>query len=274
MPRPGDLVRFRVEAPPGTHAVRLRLDRLPVALVREGPGTTWVGMAAIGRREGPGPRELLVLARSRGPGSGADPGRRSRNRLLRESVPVEERPYPVDRLTVPAHMATPPEPFRYRLFKESATRLFGEGRELGAPELSWSSPVPGKRTSPFGADRYFNGLHRGVHLGVDLRAWTGTPILAPARGRVVSVRKEYLGGNTVRIDHGDGWISHYMHLSETHVSVGTELSRGEPLGAAGATGRVTGPHLHWAVTWRGRYMDPSQLLGADGPEMRAARREP
>jgi murein DD-endopeptidase MepM/ murein hydrolase activator NlpD len=235
--------------------MQLRFDRLPVALRRQGPGNFWVGLAAVGRREQDGPREVLVLGRHR----------LGHSEMVRRSLPVEIRPYPVDRLRVPAQMATPPVSVRPRVYRESAARLFGAGLASGGPSRGWSSPVSGARTSSFGATRYFNGIFRGPHLGVDLRAWTGTPILAPVRGRVAFVGKEYLGGLTVRVDHGDGWISHYMHLSKSLVKPGQRIHRGEKLAEAGATGRVTGPHLHWAVTWRGRYMDPSQLLKLNQP---------
>lgn len=114
----------------------------------------------------------------------------------------------------------------------------------------------------FGARRIFNGEPRSPHTGADYAATAGTPVGATAAGRVVLAGDLFFSGNSIFLDHGDGLISMYFHLSEIVVEEGQEVARGQRIGAVGATGRATGPHLHFGVRWRGARIDPAQLLAA------------
>jgi len=122
----------------------------------------------------------------------------------------------------------------------------------------------------FGARRVFNGEARSPHAGADFRAATGVPVLAAADGRVALAGEHFFGGNSVYLFHGGGLVTVYMHLSRIEVREGAEVARGQVIGAVGATGRVTGPHLHFAVRWHGARVDPALLLGplAAIPEVR------
>ena len=135
---------------------------------------------------------------------------------------------------------------------------------VSAPRPLWSgdfrAPVQATPTASFGARRTFNGKLASVHKGMDFRAHMGTPIHASNSGVVVLAQQLYLEGNCVVIDHGLGLYTIAMHLSKFDVHAGQRVSKGQLLGLSGATGRVTGPHLHWAVRWDNAYLDPAKLL--------------
>ena len=129
--------------------------------------------------------------------------------------------------------------------------------------LHWKNPVPDYKrvSSHFGSRRILNNVKKQGHSGTDLAAAIGTPIYAPAPGRVVYVNPDvFLTGQTIMIDHGFGVFSSYSHMSATHVQLNQSIQTGDLIGEVGQTGRATGPHLHWTVTWFGIRVNPEDLI--------------
>jgi murein DD-endopeptidase MepM/ murein hydrolase activator NlpD len=131
--------------------------------------------------------------------------------------------------------------------------------------LLFDKPVDGPLSSPFGLRRFFNGEERNAHSGLDFAVPAGTPIKAPAAGKVTLVGNLFFNGNTVFVDHGQGLISMFCHMSKIDVKVGDEVPRGGVVGRVGATGRATGPHMHWNVSLNGVRVDPAIFIGAFKP---------
>lgn len=127
-------------------------------------------------------------------------------------------------------------------------------------------PLRGPQSSAFGLRRFFNDQERNPHSGVDIAAPTGTPITAPATGKVVLTGDFYFNGKSVFIDHGQGLISMLCHMSEISVSEGDIIQAGDQIGLVGATGRVTGPHLHWTVSLNNARVKPNLLLKSTEPQ--------
>jgi murein DD-endopeptidase MepM/ murein hydrolase activator NlpD len=152
---------------------------------------------------------------------------------------------------------------------DDARRIVADADRLNAifaavAERRWQgpfrAPVKGEATSNFGTRSFFNGRPRAPHAGIDYRGAVGTPIVAPNAGRVVLAGDLFFTGNTVVVDHGLGLYSLLAHMSRIDVKVGDDVATGAPVGLVGATGRVTGPHLHWSVRLGTARVDPASLL--------------
>jgi hypothetical protein len=193
---------------------------------------------------------------------------------LRVRVPVAPGGYPSERLTVAPRFSDRPDTALQRRLAEEAKRAAAVARGAHDTPRLWSGafqrPRPGRITSGFGRARVFNGNVQSRHMGVDFAGAVGAPVHAPNRGVVRIVDEFYLGGNVVYIDHGAGLTTAYLHLSEASVAVGDTVERGTLIGRVGATGRVTGPHLHFIARY-GRYsLDPLTLLRITRAPVRAA----
>ena len=179
------------------------------------------------------------------------------------TVRVGKYPYAEQRLEVEDRMVHLSAEDQARVARENAAvaalwPLEGEARFTLPLAPPLGKAFDGSR---FGARRVFNGEPRSPHAGADLRAATGDPVQAAADGRVAIAAAHFFGGNSVYLVHGGGLVTVYMHLSRIDVAEGDEVRRGQIIGAAGATGRVTGPHLHFATRWHGARVDPVLLVG-------------
>ena len=132
----------------------------------------------------------------------------------------------------------------------------------GDVDIDFVTPVHGTSTGSFGRRRVFNGQPRRPHSGMDIAAPTGTPVLAPSAGTVIELGDFFFSGKLVYVDHGQGLISLFAHLSEIDVELGERVQKGQAVGKVGATGRVTGPHLHWSLGLNGTWIDPALFIGA------------
>jgi len=182
----------------------------------------------------------------------------------RVSIEVTPRDWPVERLRgVPPKTVNPPPEIAARIEREqagvSAARQRDDDREDFAQRFVW--PVKGRISGRFGNQRIYNDTPKSPHSGMDIAAAKGTPVKAPAAGVVTFAAPDlYLTGGTLLLDHGFGVSSNFLHLSRIDVKVGDRVEQGQIIGAVGATGRATGPHLHWGMNWFDVRIDPLLVL--------------
>ncbi|HEX7375335.1 MAG TPA: peptidoglycan DD-metalloendopeptidase family protein, partial [Steroidobacteraceae bacterium] len=213
-------------------------------------GATWTAVIGISLATAPGPQSARLVG-----SDGKEP----------RSLPfvVGPKQYAEQRLTVKDQRKVDPNPDDLvRIERESARtdRALGAFTTDFTPPWRMPPPVPGERSSSFGLRRYFNGQSRNPHSGMDIAAATGTPIHSPAAGRVADAGDFFFNGNTVFVDHGHGVVTMYCHLSRIDVKPGEVVAAGTVLGLVGATGRVTGPHLHWGIGINRAMVDPALFL--------------
>ena len=175
---------------------------------------------------------------------------------------VESKTYAEQRLTIKNDRKVNP-------YAEDMERITRERKEMNRvfahfenrdSDTDFTLPVDGIISSPFGLKRFLNEQPRNPHSGLDIAANEGVPIMATASGKVAAVGNYFFNGNTVLVDHGQGLITMYCHMSRTDVAVGDALNAGDVLGAVGQTGRVTGAHLHWSVSLNNARVDPNLFL--------------
>lgn len=190
-------------------------------------------------------------------------------RHSRIAVTVLPRDWPIERVEgVPPKTVNPPPEIAARIAREQAEVAAARERDDAREDFAggFALPVEGRISGRFGNQRVYNGEPRAPHSGMDLAVPEGTPVRAPAPGLVTFARPDlYLTGGTVLIDHGFGLSSNFLHLSRLDVKPGDRVSRGQVIGAAGMTGRATGPHLHWGFNWFEVRLDPLLLPKAPMP---------
>ena len=213
---------------------------------------TWYGLAGASLKTRAGSYLFLLHAESTS----------GRALSFERKIRVVHAKYPSIAINVPKQY-TEPDPAQVEKIKQDQALKESLFPKSG-PEREWSGrflpPVDAPISDRFGTERKLNGVTQSSHQGLDYRVPAGTPIAALNRGTVLLARPLFFEGNCVVVDHGQGLLSFYLHLSEITVKEGDQVTRGEQIGLSGATGRATGAHLHVAVRWQGIYLNPSTLF--------------
>ena len=255
-PSRGSLIRLRVTptTPDPVIAMEGEAGGEPLHFSRP-DAITWVSLAGV-PVEGDDSLPLTFVLEYDG-----------RRDTVHTAIAVSRAEYPVERLTVAPTMAEPDSASQARIAGEVARARQVSRAAHQSPRL-WSAPFTLPRssriTSGFGTGRQYNGKLLSRHLGTDFAGRVGAPVYAANAGRVALIADFYLAGRVLYLDHGEGLISAYFHLSKVLVRGGQMVTRGQLVGRVGQSGRVTGPHLHWVMRYGGVTVDPMSVIGLLG----------
>jgi murein DD-endopeptidase MepM/ murein hydrolase activator NlpD len=252
---PGDVARVEVpgtskQKPPILTIATLTSLNGHIDFYFDEPAHVWRALVGIDLATSPAVHDMQIRL--------ADP-----ERIVTQSLRIQPKQFPVRRLKVePGYVEPSPEALA-QIARDNAALSGAYARQTsklwtGAFRL----PVDGVPTSNFGSRSYYNGQPRAPHAGIDFRSGPGTPVRAANHGTIVLAQEMYFTGNTVVVDHGARLLSVFAHLSEMHVKAGDIVTPEAIVGLVGATGRVTGPHLHWSVRLNGARVDPLSLVAA------------
>jgi murein DD-endopeptidase MepM/ murein hydrolase activator NlpD len=253
----GSPVIFRVASPAGLSSLSGSWLGHEVFFSLEAKSKTWYGIAAVSLETPAGSYPLLLNGTTAG----------GTEISFERKISIRAAKYPTITVTVSKKFTEPsPEELqRINQERELKHELFSRVE----PEREWSgrflAPVEARVSDVFGTRRTFNGKVQSMHQGLDYAVPQGTAVSALNRGTVLLARPLFFEGNCVVLDHGQGLLTLYMHLSELMVKEGDQVARGQEIGLSGGTGRATGPHLHVAVRWQGVYLNPATLLALDLP---------
>ena len=244
---PGGVVA--VPLGPGPQAPQASLNGVPL-LVMGSAATGWQAVVGLSLSTKPGLQTLLVQA-----------GNAPRRSI---TITVKNKRYAEQRLTVPPRHVdlSPADLARHEREREQQRPVMATFSATVPASLRMQQPVQGPRSSSFGLRRVFNGQARNPHSGMDIAAPVGAPVVAPLPGTVIDVGDYFFNGKTVWLDHGCGLLSLFCHLSGFDVAVGDVVATGQRVAAVGATGRVTGPHLHWGVLLNRAMVDPALFMAS------------
>jgi murein DD-endopeptidase MepM/ murein hydrolase activator NlpD len=251
----GGPVLFEVKAPSGIDTLTGNWLGHQVPFTFNASSRNWSALVGVTFETAPGAYTLELTAERT---SGGDPLKFSRK------FEVERAKYPQIKveLTVEKKFTEPSPEQLAQISEDQKVKQEYLGRVT--PDREWSgnfmAPAHADISDVFGSQRIFNGKAQRPHFGLDFRVPTGTPVAAMNEGTVLLARFLYYEGNCVVLDHGQGLLTLYLHLSELKVKEGELVQRGQEIGLSGGTGRATGPHLHVAVRWQGDYLDPARLM--------------
>jgi murein DD-endopeptidase MepM/ murein hydrolase activator NlpD len=243
---PGGVATLTLGAAPERPTARYH--GVPVLVV--GSPARWTAVVGIALGAAPGPDALVVQAAGEAP--------------REEAFVIAPFRYAEQKLKVaPGQVDLSAKDLaRYERERAHLAEVVATFSETLPSTLLLRQPAPGTRSSSFGLRRVFNGQSRNPHSGMDIAAAQGTPVMAPAAGRVIDTGDYFFNGQTVWLDHGGGLLTMVCHLSAIKVRLGDEVAAGAVIGAVGATGRATGPHLHWSVSLNRAMVDPALFIAA------------
>lgn len=250
----GAPILFKVKSPPGLESLTGAWLGHQLTFSYNQAKKTWSALGGAGFETKPGKYTLELSGETKtGP-----------PRKFARTFTVGRAVYPKIKVELAVEKKfTEPDPAQQKQIAESV-QVKQEYLGRVTPQREWdgnfSPPVDAATSDVYGSQRIFNGVAQRPHFGLDYRVHTGTPVAAMNNGTVLLARFLYFEGNCVVIDHGQGLLTLYFHLSEIKVKEGDPVQRGAIIGLSGGTGRATGPHLHVAVRWEGTYLDPARLL--------------
>lgn len=236
-----------IELGSAAQAPKATYDGKPVLVVKE--QDTWRAIVGIPLTVKPGSQQITADGRTL-------------------NFTVGSKKYPEQRITLKNQRQVNPNPADLKRIENElavqikAYRTFSPNTPSN---LLLDKPVNGPLSSKFGVRRFFNGEERNPHAGLDFAVPAGTPIKTPAAGKVILIGNYFFNGNTVFVDHGQGFISMFCHMSKIDTQVGQQLARGAVVGKVGSTGRATGPHMHWNISLNDARVDPAIFIGAFAP---------
>lgn len=248
----GSPVFFKVELDQAASALHGTWMKHDIVFTRARKTNSWYALAGVDVEQAPGAYALELTA------TASD----GHSLSTRQEVTVLPAHYKTTTLHVEEKYVQPDAATLQRIAADKAVKDAAYAHLVSEPlwNGSFRSPVPFAATDSFGTRRMFNGELASVHRGTDFHAPSGTPVLAANDGLVVIAEPMFYEGNLVVIDHGQQFTTLYMHFSKIEVKVGERVRKGQRLGLSGATGRVTGPHLHLSARWQGQWVDPVLLL--------------
>jgi murein DD-endopeptidase MepM/ murein hydrolase activator NlpD len=257
----GSPVLFRVTTPTPVRALSGNWLGHEIAFSFDARGKVWFALAGVSLETKPGAYPIELHAETSAEQSAGQAI------SFEKKIRVERQRYPRVLLKVPARYTAPSPEDQRQIEQDKATKAeaFKTVSAVREWKGSFAAPVQAAISDVFGVERVFNGTVESTHQGLDFRVPSGTKVAAVNSGRVILARPLFFEGNCVVIDHGQGLLTLYLHLSKFSVKEGDEVSKGQPIGLSGGTGRATGPHLHLAVRWQGVYLNPQVLLKLNLP---------
>lgn len=247
----GSPILFRVKPPKPVQTLSAIWLGHEVTFTFDPATKTWFALAGASQETKTGTYQLRLHAATAGQPITYEKG-----------IAIRSQRYPKVLLKVPGRYTAPSAEDQQEI--EKAKRIKEEAFKTISPEREWqgsfTAPVKAEISDVFGVQRVFNGSVQSTHQGLDFRVPTGTTVSAVNSGKIILARPLFFEGNCIVIDHGQGLLTLYLHLSKFSVKEGDEVEKGQPIGISGGTGRATGPHLHLAVRWQGVYLNPQTLL--------------